>query len=329
MDIRGISHHVDHLTEERAAADMRAIRRELHCTAVMPIGSDLARLRAASEAALAAGLEVWVRPRCANRPAAEHMEHLAAAAAMAEELRAAHPGRVTLLVGTEFSLTAPGLLPGPGEFSRVQVIRRPRLLRLFSRRMNRRLRTLLETSREVAREHFSGPLTYGAGPWEDVDWSGFDVAGVNLYRQGTDTEGYARRLRELVARLDRPLVVTEFGCGAYRGAEVRGAGSFFAVDWFADPPRLRRGIVRDESVQARYLAELLELYRESGVRGAFVFTFSMPGFPHSPDTELDLDAAGFGVVRPSADLSSWEPKQAFHAVAEHYADAGDGDSLRA
>ncbi|CAL9534606.1 hypothetical protein SUDANB121_04129 [Nocardiopsis dassonvillei] len=323
MDVRGISHHVDHLSPERTAADMRAIREELHCTAVMPIGSDPALLRAAAEAALAVGLEVWVRPRCANLPVAGHMEHLAAAAALAEELRAAHPGRVTLLVGTEFSLIAPGLLPGPGEFSRLQIIRRPRLLRLFRRRMNRRLRALLELSREVARERFSGPLTYGAGPWEDVDWSGFDVAGVNLYRQGTDVGGYARRLRDLLACLDRPLVVTEFGCGAYRGAEVRGAGSFFAVNWFADPPRLREGTVRDESVQARYLTELLDLYRESGVRGAFVFTFAMPGFPASEEAELDLDTAGFGVVRPSADLASWEPKEAFHAVAKHYASYGE------
>ncbi|MFL1381393.1 hypothetical protein [Nocardiopsis protaetiae] len=170
MDVRGISHHVDHLTPERTAADMRAIREELHCTAVMPIGSDLGRLRAAAEAALAVGLEVWVRPRCDDRPAAEHMEHLAAAAALAEELRAAHPGRVTLLVGTEFSLTAPGLLPGPGEFSRVQIIRRPRLLRLFARRMNRRLGGLLELSREVAREHFRGRSPTARGPGRT--WTG-------------------------------------------------------------------------------------------------------------------------------------------------------------
>ncbi|QSB16163.1 hypothetical protein JQS43_07635 [Natronosporangium hydrolyticum] len=323
MDVRGISHHIDHLSEERAAADMCVIREELHCTAVMPIGSDLARLRAASQAALTAGLAVWIRPQRANRPVREQMAHLAGVAAMAEELRVAHPGRVTLLVGTEFSLTAPGLLPGRGEFVRIQIIRRPRLRRLFERRMNRRLAALLARACEVAREHFSGPLTYGAGPWEDIDWSRFDVAGINLYRQGRDTEGYARRLRELTARLDRPLVITEFGCGAYQGAEVRGAGSFFAVNWFADPPRLRKGIVRDESVQARYLVELLHLYQEVGVHGAFVFTFTMPDFPHHEDPAFDLDAAGFGVVRPTADLASWVPKEAFHAVADQYA-AGEG-----
>lgn len=298
---------------------MRAIREQLHCTAVMPIGADLARLRSASEAALAAGLDVWVRPRCANRPAAEQLEHLSAVAAMAEQLRGSSPDRVTLLVGTEFSLTAPGLLPGRGEFGRLQFIRRPWLRRPFERRMNRRLNSLLGRTLAVAREHFQGPVTYGAGPWEDVDWSQFDFVGLNLYRQGTDLEGYARRLRELAAGLERPLVITEFGCGAFRGAELRGAGSFLAVNWFADPPRLRRGIVRDEEVQARYLVELLDLYREAGVHGAFVFTFAMPGFPHSEDPRFDLDAAGFGLVRPSADLATWQPKEAFHAVANHYA----------
>ncbi|MFW5416506.1 hypothetical protein J0910_07785 [Nocardiopsis sp. CNT-189] len=307
---------------EAAEADLRTIREELHCTAVMVVGSDPERLEQVSRAALEGGLEAWVRPRCADRSPAELLAHLAEVAERAEGLRRAHPGRVVLLVGTEFSLTSPGLLPGGSEFARIQLIRRPWLRRRFDRRMNRRLGALLAAALATARGSFGGPVTYGAGGWERVDWSGFDIAGVNLYRFGTDAADYARRLDALLRTAGRPVVVTEFGCGAHVGGDLRGAGSFFAVNWFADPPRLRRGTVRDEHVQARYLGELLDLYRDRDVHGAFVFTFAMPGFPHSATAPRDLDAAGFGVVAvPEDDPSARRPKEAFREVAARYRDA--------
>lgn len=319
MDIRGISHHTDGVPEEAAARDMRVIREDLHCTAVMLIGADTERQGAAARAALEAGLDVWVRPQPENPPVAGRLEHLAATARMAEELRLDHPGRVTLMVGTEFSLTSPGLLPGASDFARLQFVVRPWLRRPFERRMNRRLAALLTAALDVAREDFGGPVTYGAGGWEEVDWSGFDLAGVNLYRFGTDADAYERRLDALLSGSAKPLVITEFGCGAHDGADLRGAGSFLAVNWFADPPRLRRGTARNEAVQAGYLDALLGLYRERGVHGAFVFTFAMPDFPHSENPVYDLDAAGFGVVRTAEDdPSSWEPKEAFHTVARRY-----------
>jgi hypothetical protein len=319
VDIRGISHHTDGVSEDAAARDMRVIREDLHCTSVMLIGADTGQQRAAARAALEAGLDVWVRPQPENPPVAERLEHLAATARMAEELRLEHPGRVTLMVGTEFSLTSPGPLPGRSELARLQFVTRPWLRRPFERRMRRRLASLLAAALDVAREHFGGPVTYGAGAWEEVDWSGFDLAGVNLYRSGTDADAYERRLDALRDGCGRPLVITEFGCGAHDGADLRGAASFLAVNWFADPPRLRRGTARNEAVQAGYLDALLGLYRERGVHGAFVFTFAMPGFPHSGDPVYDLDAAGFGVVRTAGDdPSSWEPKEAFHTVARRY-----------
>lgn len=319
MDIRGVSYHTDDLPAGLAERDMRVVREDLRCTAVMLVGSGVGPLESAALAALDAGLDVWVRPRIADRPVGDLVALVAAMADLAERLRVARPGRVTLMVGTEFSLTVPGLLPGRGEFSRLQIITRPRLLRWFSRRVDRRLHTLLATTAAVARERFHGPLTYGAAGWERVDWSVFDVAGANLYRAGTDDAAYAEALDARVRDAGRPFVVTEFGCGAFEGAQFRGAASFLAVNWFADPPRLRRGTVRDEGVQARYLTALLDLYGDRGVAGAFVFTFAMPGFPASDDPRLDLDTAGFGLVRaPGDDPAAWEPKEAFRAVARRY-----------
>jgi hypothetical protein len=117
------------------------------------------------------------------------------------------------------------------------------------------------------------------------------------------------------------VVITEFGCGAHRGGDRRGPGSFLIVYWFATPPRVRDGHVRDEHTQAAYLAELIDLYAATGVHGCFVFTFAMADFPHLPDPGHDLDMAGFGVVKVSpTDPTSWRPKEAFDVVAARYRD---------
>jgi hypothetical protein len=123
---------------------------------------------------------------------------------------------------------------------------------------------------------------------------------------------------DLVGSHDKPVVVTEFGCGAFTGADRRGPGSFRIVNWFADPPVVRDGHPRDESVQARYLADLIDLYAASGVAGCFAFTFAMRAYPRSDDPRQDLDRAGFGLVAFTEDGSSWVPKEAFHAVAGRY-----------
>ncbi|MFD0855672.1 hypothetical protein ACFQ07_25750, partial [Actinomadura adrarensis] len=172
----------------------------------------------------------------------------------------------------------------------------------------------------TARGCFHGTVGYAAGGWEKVDWSGFDFIGVNLYRSGSDPGAYEKALRTLLDGADKPVVITEFGCGAHIGADRRGPGSFLIVQWLAEQPRVKDGHVRDEQTQATYLGELIELYAAQGVHGCFVFTFAMPDFPHDPDPRHDLDMAGFGVVKaPAGAPWTWEPKEAFHEVARRYA----------
>ncbi len=65
--------------------------------------------------------------------------------------------------------------PGPRLFVRLQVLVRPRLRRLFDRRITRKLNALLADAMATARRRFHGPITYAAGGWEKVDWSGFDI----------------------------------------------------------------------------------------------------------------------------------------------------------
>jgi hypothetical protein len=319
--IKGISYAVEGAPPDVVRRNLRVIAEDLHCTTVMLIGTDTEEHLAAAQSALDARLEVYVRPYLADRPREELLAHLERTAAGAEELRARHPGKVTLLLGSEFSLTSPGMIPGPRVFVRLQILVRPRLRRLFDRRITRKLNALLAEALATARRRFHGPVTYASGGWEKVDWSGFDIIGVNLYRSGTDRAAYEDRLRTLIREAGKPVVITEFGCGAHVGAGERGAGSFRIVKWFSDQPHVRDGHVRDEGTQANYLTELIDLYAAHGVHGCFVFTFAMPGFPHHPDDpRRDLDMAGFGVVkvRPD-DVWTWDPKQALHEVARRYA----------
>lgn len=323
MRVRGVSYTVEGLPDDVVRRDLRVIADELHCTTVMLLGAEISGHLRAARAALEAGLDVYVRPQLVDWSRADRLAHLTNLARQTEVLRREFPGRVTLLVGSELSFTSSGMIPGPNEFARLQVIVRPRLRRLFDRRIRRKLDALLAELLATARREFHGPITYAAAGWENVDWAGFDVVGVNLYRSRANAAGYEDRLRSL-RQTGKPVVVTEFGCGAFVGADQRGAASFRAVDWLADPPRVREGHVRDEATQARYLTELIALYEQHGIEGCFVFTFAMPDFPHRADPRhcgLDLDLAGFGVVKFN-ERGKWERKEAFDAVAASFSRLG-------
>ncbi|NNH75278.1 hypothetical protein HLB23_36420 [Nocardia uniformis] len=318
LTVRGISYLVGDTPEAEKRRDLEIIARDLHCNTVMLIGSDTAQLIEAAHTALETGLDVYLRPNVPDRPQPELLRHLDTVAQAAEELRREHPDRVTLMVGSEFTHTAPGIVPGPKSFIRLKLILRWH--RLLRRRLDRRLHTLLTAAATTARRRFHGPLTYCAAGWEQVDWSLFDLVGVSLYRGARNHADYTDRLRSLVRDHDKPVVITEFGCGAFTGADLRGAGSFQIVNWFAAAPHIRGDHPRDETVQARYLSELIDQYTAEGVYGCFVFTFAMPDFPHRDDPRLDLDKAGFGVVAVS-ESTPRRPKAAFHAVAQRYGES--------
>lgn len=318
LTVRGISYLVDAADAVDLRRDLTVVADELHCTAVMLVGADERRLVEAARAALDVGLDVYVRPHVPELPQPRLLDHLDVVARAAEDLRLNHPGRVTLLVGSEFSHTAPGIVPGPKSFVRLKLILR--FHRALGPTIDRRLDRLLRAAAAIARRHFHGQLGYAAAGWEHPDWSMFDFVGVSLYRSRRNQAIYSARLRALVREYGKPVVITEFGCGAFVGADQRGAGSFQIVNWFADPPVVRADYPRDEDVQARYLGELIEEYQAAGVHGCFVFTFVMPDFVRHQDPQFDLDRAGFGVVAVAEDGTT-SRKAAFDEVARRYAAA--------
>lgn len=159
-----------------------------------------------------------------------------------------------------------------------------------------------------------------AGEWERVDWSGFDLVGVNLYREDANRRTYAGKLASLVAR-GKPVIVTEFGCCTYPGAERAGGGGHEVIDYSVLPPRIDPSMSRDEAAQADHLEELVKLYAGVGVAGCFVYAFSEPTNPFSEDPAHDLDKASYGIVRtlpgdPAG--GTWQKKQAFDRLAGVY-----------
>ena len=97
------------------------------------------------------------------------------------------------------------------------------------------------------------------------------------------------------------------------------------IDWDRDRPELKGNFVRDESVQADYLRELLDIFSGEQVYGAFVFTFVQTSYVSDENPKYDLDMAGYGVVKmlpegrgPLYRNMPWVPKKAFSLLAGYY-----------
>jgi hypothetical protein len=191
--------------------------------------------------------------------------------------------------------------------------------------MVRHFNAFLAWAAAAVREQFHGQVTYASGPWESVDWQPFDIVSVDHYRDASNRDTYGEQLRGYFAHA-RPVVVTEFGCCTYRGAEDRGALGWTIAARAAQPPHLTEDVVRDEQVQVTYLTELLDILEDERVDGAFWYTFASFGYPHHADPHRDLDCASYGVVAvldgergTTYPDMPWEPKRAFYALAERYA----------
>ena len=307
---------------ERVRQEMAVIRRDLHCTDVCLFGTVIDRLIEAAVIAREEGLHVWLQPRLIEAEQDALLDHLNEAAMAAERVRT-DSGHVALNVGVELSLFAAGIIPGATFPERmVTWLETLHELQTYNKRLNALLGEMVAVSRGV----FSGSLTYGSGEWEGVDWSAFDFLGIDLYRDAYNRDTYPQRVRDL-RRHGKPVLITEFGCCTYEGAEDAGGSGYDIIDWEQDPPVLNGDYVRSEEVQAETIGELLEIYEAEGVHGAFVFTFVEVGQTYSPDPLYDLDMASFGIVKflPEdtgqgyEETGYWEPKLAFATIAARFA----------
>jgi hypothetical protein len=189
---------------------------------------------------------------------------------------------------------------------------------------NATLNAFLEKARVSAREDFHGPLTYFSLPFESVEWSQFDFVGVDHYRDARTRDMYGRIASGYRVH-GKPVIIGEFGCCTYKGAELLGGNGFMiAFGMMADylgprltlpkdtqdviriPARVDGHYVRDEGLQAMEIADQLRVLDAAGVDGAFLQTFVSPTSTYVDDPRFDGDMAGFSLVKSFADKDTAE-----------------------
>jgi hypothetical protein len=339
MHSKGITYDVGTLfAEKRSTRDtfdplvmqreIDIIKEDLHCNAVRVCGQDIERLRTSAQYALAQGLTVWFSPLLVEATQEETLAYLAECSAIAEKMRQTFP-HLLFVVGGELSFFMKGILKGEDLYARIRTfISFPSLLRhmLTGRRWpSKRLNAFLAQAVAVVRENFHGQVTYASGPWEKVDWRLFDLVSVNYYRDAQNARWYRQGLQPYYTH-GKPVAMTEFGCCTYQGAEMKGAAGWGILDTSSTRRKVKEGFLRSEDTQARYLEELLDLFRQEPLEGTFVFNFASYNLPSDENPDFDLDMASFGIVKvlPDGETGTtypdvpWEPKKAFRIVAEQY-----------
>lgn len=305
----------------RMRADLRAIRDELHADTVDVTGDGVDRLTATAAEAAELGLHIWLQPTLADVPERDILEHLAETGRFAERLRR-QGASVDFSVGCEFWLFVPGIVPGATVLDRVQNI----LNGTFDpAKMQRRLNAFTKKAAALGRSVFHGNLSYAAAQDDEVDWTLFDIVGIDYYSNFSQPADYVRELSQY-RRWGKPVTITEFGTCAYKGAEKTAGMGWNVVDYDKDPEEIKGHLIRSEHTQAAYVTALLNIFESMNLYGAMAFEFVTPDAPHrARDPRHDLDMASYSITKTIKDRPydpsspwHWEPKEAFHALARHY-----------
>jgi hypothetical protein len=323
--------------------ELEIIRDDLHCNAVRICGLDIERLAATAEDALRLNLEVWFSPEMWDKAPEQTLSYVTNAAARAEKLRSQWPDKIVFSVGSELTLFMQGIIPGKTFGARMK---NPDLLNLVKAgEHNKPLNDFLGKANAAVRGVFHGKVTYASLVWEAVDWSLFDLVGVDHYRIKNIEDKYVEFLKPSFSS-GKPVVITEFGYGTGEGGigsqgflgtsglsggiiDLKSQFLHYAVPILGRfvKPRVVGNPVRNESWQASKLIENLKILDDSGVDGAFIFQFISQITPYSDDPKYDLDIASSSLVKyyehrgqgNSYPDMPWEPKESFRAVAEYYA----------
>jgi hypothetical protein len=316
--------HFDHDVVRR---ELEIIRDDLHCTAVQITGGDADRLEVAARIAAHLGLEVWFSPYPLELTTDEIQDLLLDCAERAEQVRATG-AEVVFVAGVEMSLMNQGFTTGADVEQRLgRLLADPEGRAERIAEVSRRLDAFLRGVAPALRERFGGRITYAAVPFEQIDWTPFDVVTVELIRSAEVADQFRHGVRTLVAG-GKPVAITGFGTATWRGAGDSAPRSMEIIEYDdSGPVRLDGEYVRDEEGQATYLSELLEIFDEEGVDSAFVFLFALENLPHRPggDPRDDLDLASLGIVKvldgntgTTYPGMGWEPKAAFATLAARY-----------
>jgi hypothetical protein len=302
-------------------SDMEAIRNKLHCNSIRIYGKEVPKLLMAAEIALNAGLNVWLSPRLINGDEKDTLNYLKVIAAELELLKQKYPDQeLILIIGGELTLDMKGFLPGNTIHARITNLAKPFFFLKnalgIKPRYQQSFDRFLKEAAAVVRKEFTGKITYAAAMWEKVDCSDFDFNAMNFYKASFNRSFYNKKLKQMVAK-GKPVIITEFGCCTYQGAENKGPSGYSVLDWSTTPPSFKVKCIRDEKVQADYLIDLLNTYDHEKVTGAFIFDFYSQIHTYSSDPDKDYDMASFGITK-SIGNHQWEAKESFYRVADYY-----------
>jgi hypothetical protein len=294
--------------------ELEIIKNDLHCNAVRIQGFNLDRLVTASEIALKLGLEVWFSPEMWDRTQDETLEYLKKAASSAEKLRTRFPERVVFSLGSELTLFMQGIVEGNNVFERMSNPSFFTSVRTGAH--NAPLNSFLAGANESVKDRFHGPVTYFSLPFEAVDWSLLDYVGVDHYRDARIADSYGKMVQRYLTVYKKPVVIGEFGCCTYRGAETLGGQGFMIAfgmmqdylgsiknmppnisDMLKMLPKIDGHYIRDEALQAREVVDQLGVLDSTGVDGAFVFTFVSPNSTFNEDSRFDGDMGSYSLVK--------------------------------
>ena len=314
--------------------EIKIIRNELNCDAIRISGEDIDRLYRASAFALEEGLQVWFSPAYIDATTKNASDYLLECARAAEKLREIYHN-IIFVVGCEYSLFLKGFVRGETIYGRMENMFSPWSIFLnmigLKRGLHKKLNSFLRDTTNKIKEIFKGEITYASGTWEKIEWDLFDYIGIDHYRAAYNKNFYTQELKGYY-KFNKPVTVLEFGCCAYRGAEEKGPMGW-AITEFVNGKRVIKANppIRDESVQATYITEVLDILTKEKMHGAFVFTFINPMYPYNSEPALDLDLASYGILKAGAGYSfkdlPWAPKEAFYKLAAYYAEADKAGKL--
>ena len=191
--------------------------------------------------------------------------------------------------------------------------------------MSAELNVILKSFINVVRPEFKGRLTYAATQLETVDWSMFDVVGIDHYRGEESSEEYVEKFNSYKVHA-KPVMCMEVGSCTYVGAAKAGGAGFMIFEG-VNPDgtaNFKGGVVptRSEREQADYVDTQVKLLANNDAEGIFVFVFSAAFYTHGEGAK-DLDLVSYALVATygkddprSEAMPPWRPKESFHRVAK-------------
>jgi hypothetical protein len=315
--------------------ELEIIRNDLHCNAVGISGKDIGRVVTTAEVALSLGLEAWLNPAdWGNKPPAPTLAYITEAAKAAQPLHEHYPGKVVFSLGSEFTLFMQGIIEGRTFMARAKNLRQSGA-GIKEGKHNEPLNDFLSKAVAEVRKIFAGQVMYRSLVWEQVDWSIFDIIGVDHYWAEKIQDQYIDMVKPSFA-YGKPVINTGFGFNTTSSPvtgmlsslghepsvllhQVPGIGRFIR-------PKLKVINERDEALQAKRLVDNLKLLDQAGFNGAFMDMFIFPIKPYSDTPKYDLDRESSSLVKyfeggrhgATYPDMTWEPKEAFKALADYY-----------